>query len=56
MFYSFLRIFAIPVVLTGYILYQFIAKKKRFSELRVDISYVLMIAAVYFIFYYLLLH
>ena len=54
MLYLFLRVFFIPVLLFGYLLFQFTIKKKKFIELKNDLFFVIVFSAMIFLLYFLL--
>jgi len=51
MIYSFLRLFAVPVMLAGYVLCQLLFKKNKAADIKTDILYVALIIVVYFMMY-----
>ena len=52
MLYFFLRIFAVPLFLCCYILYQLLVKKKKFATLKTDVFYAILFTLAYFGLYY----
>jgi hypothetical protein len=55
MIYSFLRIFAIPVAIFGYILYRLLVKKARLQDVLPDLQISLFVCLVYYLVFFVLL-
>lgn len=55
MIYALLRYILLPLALVGWVLYQSLVKKKRWSELKHDISVIIFILCVWLLLYFTLL-
>jgi len=55
MIYFFLRFFAIPIALVGWLIYQLIAKQKKWSDIRHDAVVILIFCGIWILLAYLMM-
>jgi hypothetical protein len=53
--YFFLRAVATPLAFVGWILFQLLAKKKKFSEIEGDVKVIAFFLAVWVVIYFMIL-
>lgn len=53
MLYAFLRIFLVPLLFAGYIVYQLMVKKKKLNDIYADLMYAFVFIALYLGIYFM---